>query len=208
MGGESNNKYRYYEPHSARYVSNDPIGLMGGLNNQTYVKDPNGWVDQLGLIGDATQKLIEKKIVPHNVTKAELSKDLGNLGTTADVASVACLAACQPAVPFLKAGGTTLGIVSTLLDDSKSVSQKIAGIFLPSKVAGKAEKFVGNTPGVNQVVASAYALMVDKTTGAAIDATYEQYGQKKSNSSNIQYKINPNEVPIIPKDPLNFQVPR
>lgn len=151
---------------------------MGGLNNQTYVKDPNGSVDQLGLIGDATQKLIEKKIVPHNVTKAKLSKDLGNFGTTSDVASVACLATCQPTVPFLKASGTTLGIVSTLLDDSKSVSQKIVGIFLPSKVAGKAEKFFENTPGVNQVVTSTYVLMVDKTTGAAIVATYEQYGQK------------------------------
>lgn len=43
------NRHRYYEPHSARYVSKDPIGLMGGVNNQTYVKDPNGWVDPMGL---------------------------------------------------------------------------------------------------------------------------------------------------------------
>ena len=43
------NRYRYYEPFSARYVSKDPIGLFGGLNNSAYVSDPNLWVDQLGL---------------------------------------------------------------------------------------------------------------------------------------------------------------
>ncbi|QIO10299.1 RHS repeat protein [Acinetobacter lanii] len=43
------NRYRYYEPHSARYISKDPIGLQGGLNNSTYVSDPNQWIDPLGL---------------------------------------------------------------------------------------------------------------------------------------------------------------
>ncbi|NHC05115.1 RHS repeat protein, partial [Acinetobacter sp. 187] len=43
------NRYRYYEPHSARYISKDPIGLQGGLNNSAYVSDPNQWVDPLGL---------------------------------------------------------------------------------------------------------------------------------------------------------------
>uniref|UniRef100_UPI00148EFC8C RHS repeat domain-containing protein n=1 Tax=Acinetobacter bereziniae TaxID=106648 RepID=UPI00148EFC8C len=43
------NRYRYYEPYSARYVSKDPIGLFGGLNNSVYVSDPNQWVDPMGL---------------------------------------------------------------------------------------------------------------------------------------------------------------
>ncbi len=43
------NRYRYYEPYSARYVSKDPIGLFGGLNNSSYVSDPNQWVDPMGL---------------------------------------------------------------------------------------------------------------------------------------------------------------
>ena len=30
-------------------MSKDPIGLFGGLNNSTYVSDPNQWVDPLGL---------------------------------------------------------------------------------------------------------------------------------------------------------------
>ena len=44
------NRYRYYEPHSGRYISKDPIGLQGGLNNLAYVSDPNQWVDPMGLM--------------------------------------------------------------------------------------------------------------------------------------------------------------
>ncbi|MCU4437639.1 DUF2778 domain-containing protein [Acinetobacter bereziniae] len=44
------NRYRYYEPYSARYVSKDPIGLLGGLHSTKYVSDPNQWIDPLGLI--------------------------------------------------------------------------------------------------------------------------------------------------------------
>lgn len=46
------NRYRYYEPFSAKYVSKDPIGLHGGLNNSAYVSDPNQWVDPMGLNGN------------------------------------------------------------------------------------------------------------------------------------------------------------
>ncbi|TCM59606.1 RHS repeat-associated protein [Acinetobacter calcoaceticus] len=43
------NRYRYYEPHSARYVGKDPIGLEGGLNNSSYVPNSNQWIDPMGL---------------------------------------------------------------------------------------------------------------------------------------------------------------
>lgn len=43
------NRYRYYESHSARYVSKDPIGLEGGLNIMNYVINPNQLIDPMGL---------------------------------------------------------------------------------------------------------------------------------------------------------------
>ncbi|MBO3658124.1 RHS repeat-associated core domain-containing protein [Acinetobacter haemolyticus] len=43
------NRYRYYESHSARYVSKDPIDLYAGLNHHAYVINPTLWVDALGL---------------------------------------------------------------------------------------------------------------------------------------------------------------
>ena len=49
------NRYRYYEPESGRYISADPVGLDGGLNQYAYVPDPLDWIDPLGLSCKAVQ---------------------------------------------------------------------------------------------------------------------------------------------------------
>ncbi|PHV06055.1 hypothetical protein CSQ96_16565, partial [Janthinobacterium sp. BJB412] len=43
------NRYRYYDPESARYLTQDPIGLLGGVNSYSYAPNPTGWLDPLGL---------------------------------------------------------------------------------------------------------------------------------------------------------------
>ncbi|VYT90657.1 hypothetical protein [Metakosakonia massiliensis] len=43
------NRYRYYNPRSGRYISQDPVSVRGGINTYAYVPDPLGWVDPLGL---------------------------------------------------------------------------------------------------------------------------------------------------------------
>jgi RHS repeat-associated protein len=43
------NRHRYYDPHSGRFVSKDPIGLAGGLNLHQYAANAVEWVDPLGL---------------------------------------------------------------------------------------------------------------------------------------------------------------
>ena len=43
------NRHRYYDPHCARYISQDPIGLAGGGNAYSYVANPITWIDPLGL---------------------------------------------------------------------------------------------------------------------------------------------------------------
>jgi RHS repeat-associated protein len=43
------NRFRYYDPECGRFTSQDPIGLLGGVNNYQYVPNPTGWVDPLGL---------------------------------------------------------------------------------------------------------------------------------------------------------------
>ncbi|WP_165857447.1 RHS repeat-associated core domain-containing protein [Marinobacter sp. JSM 1782161] len=43
------NRHRYYNPTNGRFMTPDPIGLAGGLNNYQYVPNPTGWVDPLGL---------------------------------------------------------------------------------------------------------------------------------------------------------------
>ncbi|WP_179038509.1 RHS repeat-associated core domain-containing protein [Limnobaculum xujianqingii] len=43
------NRYRYYDPVSGGYVSQDPIGLAGGLNIYAYTPNALSWIDPLGL---------------------------------------------------------------------------------------------------------------------------------------------------------------
>jgi RHS repeat-associated protein len=45
------NRFRYYDPQTGAYISQDPIGLEGGLAPYAYVADPNTWVDEFGLSG-------------------------------------------------------------------------------------------------------------------------------------------------------------
>jgi RHS repeat-associated protein len=43
------NRHRYYDSSIGRFVSKDPIGLVGGLNAFQYAPNPVVWIDPLGL---------------------------------------------------------------------------------------------------------------------------------------------------------------
>jgi RHS repeat-associated protein len=43
------NRFRYYDPSIGAYLSQDPIGLNGGMQIYGYVHDSNSWIDILGL---------------------------------------------------------------------------------------------------------------------------------------------------------------
>ena len=43
------NRYRYYSPYVGRFVSRDPIKLLGGYNIYQYAHNSIRWVDPLGL---------------------------------------------------------------------------------------------------------------------------------------------------------------
>jgi RHS repeat-associated protein len=53
------NRFRYFDPTSGRYISPDPLGLVGGLNLFQYAPNTTGWVDSFGLAkkpcGEAVQ---------------------------------------------------------------------------------------------------------------------------------------------------------
>ena len=45
------NYFRTYDPELGRYLTSDPIGLVGGMNTYTYVEnDPVNYIDPLGLL--------------------------------------------------------------------------------------------------------------------------------------------------------------
>lgn len=43
------NRFRYYDPEAGSYISQDPIGLMGGDKAYSYVHNPNSYIDPFGL---------------------------------------------------------------------------------------------------------------------------------------------------------------
>jgi RHS repeat-associated protein len=53
------NLHRYYDPVQTRYLTPDPIGLMGGANLYDYARDPINWFDPTGL-KCSNPKLIQK----------------------------------------------------------------------------------------------------------------------------------------------------
>ncbi|WP_086929579.1 RHS repeat-associated core domain-containing protein [Agarilytica rhodophyticola] len=58
------NRFRYYDPESGDYLSQDPIGLKGGLRPNGYVETPTTWIDPFGLSQDKSKpcKEVAKKV--------------------------------------------------------------------------------------------------------------------------------------------------
>jgi RHS repeat-associated protein len=79
------NRFRYYDPGVGRFVSQDPIGLLGGSNLFAYAPNPLGWIDPLGLAnkenkpgcsctgGDGED--VTKKVLKRDMTKGPHAPD-------------------------------------------------------------------------------------------------------------------------------------
>ena len=57
------NRFRYYDPETGRYLSEDPIGLAGGVGLYAYVHDPAGWLDAWGLTECRRTKHVDNRHV-------------------------------------------------------------------------------------------------------------------------------------------------
>lgn len=54
------NRFRYYAPEEGIYLSQDPIGLLGGEKMYSYVMDSNLWVDVFGLFPHSLRAKVDK----------------------------------------------------------------------------------------------------------------------------------------------------
>jgi RHS repeat-associated protein len=66
------NRFRYYDPACGRYVSPDPIGLLGGgANAYRYARNATGWIDPFGLAeGKGCPRTEFENRIPDDIPKA------------------------------------------------------------------------------------------------------------------------------------------
>ena len=79
------NTFRYYDPRTGRYISPDPIGVLGGFNLYGYVHDPAGGIDPLGW---CTQVAVTRGAAgqPLRATARIMATDIGS-GTATNASS-------------------------------------------------------------------------------------------------------------------------
>ncbi|WP_371353323.1 RHS repeat domain-containing protein, partial [Pseudoalteromonas sp. 68 DY56-GL68] len=73
------NRYRYYSPKQQRFINQDPIGLVGGINHYQYAPNPVNWVDPFGLMckeGEASLKEALHNCTQSGIISPELSDKL------------------------------------------------------------------------------------------------------------------------------------
>lgn len=94
------NRHRYYDPGLGRYISRDPIGLMGGMNSYLYSGDPNDWFDPLGLqkisSGRNRTGLSQAALFDHKVPQAELDTQTAGMLQLPDYGSGGLVAGKKP----------------------------------------------------------------------------------------------------------------
>ncbi len=77
------NRFRYYDPIIGRFVGEDPIGLMGGINLRIYAANPLTWIDPLGLRSKRNRKKCpcEDQRTCEEIYKDALSTSIGKKET-------------------------------------------------------------------------------------------------------------------------------
>ncbi|MBB1383439.1 RHS domain-containing protein, partial [Shewanella sp. SR41-2] len=70
------NRFRYYSPGQARFIHQDPIGLVGGINHYQYAPNHVNWVDPFGLLCKEGQSKVKAALDANLVISDELKDKL------------------------------------------------------------------------------------------------------------------------------------
>ncbi|OCG37396.1 hypothetical protein A9G29_11470 [Gilliamella sp. Fer2-1] len=167
------NLNRYYDPFTGRYITQDPLGILGGLNSYQYVNgDPINWIDPLGLIKIENNGLegIAGKDANSNVTQSGIDKsadfsrpltpsDLGVKGTLSELDGTFSVNNGTATVRIDMIRGeinNPLRIVNNLIDLAKAngvTTLKIEGTIANPKLYNVLQKRYGLTShGANDII--------------------------------------------------------
>lgn len=159
------NRYRYYDPHSSRYMSKDPIGLEGGLNTSAYVSNPTHWVDPMGLqpVGGKKSGLGIGLLLPNTMSafakKPEDARTLRSVGAIRNnnLKAVAVAGYGPYAVAGTAATGSAVApVVGRLAAPYMGTGAQLEGAGLTAgtiaKAVGKSAAIGGGADGLMQAI--------------------------------------------------------
>jgi RHS repeat-associated protein len=80
------NRFRYFDPETGTYISQDLIGLRGGQRLYNYVANPSVWIDPFGLAGEdpfdyLNQALKQQGLKPGDPIPSGLKQTWGDVAT-------------------------------------------------------------------------------------------------------------------------------
>ena len=84
------NRYRYYSPKQQRFINQDPIGLVGGINHYQYAPNPVNWIEPMGLLCKEGQAKVKAALDAKSEVSGDFRSQIENickqeqLGCTAD----------------------------------------------------------------------------------------------------------------------------
>ncbi|WP_435370383.1 RHS repeat-associated core domain-containing protein [Acinetobacter indicus] len=206
------NRYRYYEPHSARYVSKDPIGLEGGMNSSSYVSDPTQWVDPYGLSPDISipgmkgdprlkdrSTLVQATDRALNGTSANISGALG-LGITHSTTYAGGGRAVHSTGRTLG-----LGVSASTTRDILNIGNKPDGRYIEA-CGGVGANWFGQICGGYSWSGKSFYAVIKGGSGAGAGLGITDGWQNTSDYIPEQpvYSIPPEKMPVIPAQPFNF----
>lgn len=175
------NRFRYFDSATARFISQDPIRLGGGLNLYQYVENPINWVDPFGLAachdsGDRGRDAAEKDLIAagHTILAEEVTMVVNNSRIRADF--VTQDAAGNIHVVEVKNGSGRL-----------TPNQSSAGVFNTPAANGSALGGGGiNTSGSTTGTMTVATSNPTKTTAAGLPA---KGGTQPVTFSRLQYDV-------------------
>ncbi|QIC74316.1 RHS repeat protein [Acinetobacter indicus] len=206
------NRYRYYEPHSARYMSKDPIGLEGGMNSSSYVSDPTQWVDPYGLSPDISipgmkgdprlkdrSTLVQATDRALNGTSANISGALG-LGITHSTTYAGGGRAVHSTGRTLG-----LGVSASTTRDILNIGNKPDGRYIEA-CGGVGANWFGQICGGYSWSGKSFYAVIKGGSGAGAGLGITDGWQNTSDYIPEQpvYSIPPEKMPVIPAQPFNF----
>ncbi|MFP8965676.1 RHS repeat-associated core domain-containing protein [Pokkaliibacter sp. CJK22405] len=142
------NRYRYYDPTQGRFITQDPIGLLGGLNPYRYAPNPLSWADPLGLCTEAACLGTEPSLAASaGSLTADMLPVVGSLKSLAQVFTGSDLVTGEPVSRWMEGAGILLGMIP----GGKALLKGKKALKLADKALGglnTAQKALGDIPKV------------------------------------------------------------